>query len=75
VNNPGTGKISLIIALSMMTVYLSLGYLFLGTSMWIDRFPKPNRTYIGLVLVGWALFRGFMVWQRYKRMQNDDEEQ
>jgi hypothetical protein len=74
-NNPGIGKIGLIISSSMLVVYLGLGYLFIGTHMMIDRFPKPNRIYIGLVLVGWAVFRGFMVWQRYKRMQREDEDQ
>ncbi|CAN5789408.1 hypothetical protein BH11BAC7_BH11BAC7_01750 [soil metagenome] len=74
-NNPGTGKISLIIASMMLVVYLGLGYLFIATPMWTDRFPRPNRIYIGLVLVGWAIFRGFMVWQRYKRMKQDDENQ
>lgn len=58
----------------MLMVFLGLGYFFLGTNMMIDKFPKPNRTYIGLLLVGWALFRGFMVYQRYKRMQQQDDE-
>lgn len=74
-NNPGTGKISLIISLMMLMVFLGLGFLFLGTTTWIDRFPKPNRIYIGLLLIAWAIFRGIMVWQRYKRMKREDEDQ
>ncbi len=74
-NNPGTGKVSLIISASMLLVFLALGYLFLATPFLIDRFPKPNRIYIGLLLVGWAVFRGIMVWQRYKRMKREDEDQ
>jgi hypothetical protein len=74
-NNPGTGKISRIISLMMLMVFLGLGYFFLGTNMMIREFPRPNRTYIGLLLVGWAIFRGFMVWQRYKRTKQDDDGQ
>lgn len=59
----------------MLVVYLGLGYFFIGTDALLYKFPRPNRTYIGLVLVGWALFRGFMIWQRYKRMQREDEDQ
>lgn len=61
--------------MTMLVIYLGLGYFFLGTDLMIDKFPRPNRTYIGLVLVGWGLFRGFMIWQRYKRMKQDDEGQ
>jgi hypothetical protein len=73
-NNPGIGKIGRILSLMMLAVFLGLGYFFLGTNMMIKEFPRPNRTYIGLLLVAWAIFRGFMFWQRYKRM-NEDEDQ
>ncbi|CAN5313439.1 hypothetical protein BH09BAC5_BH09BAC5_00980 [soil metagenome] len=72
-NNPGNGKVSLIFSSTMLLVYLGLGYLFIGTSLYIDIWPKPSRTYIGLVLVGWAAFRGFMIWQKYKRLKDEDE--
>jgi hypothetical protein len=73
-NNPGSGKIGLIIASAMLPIYLGLGYLFIGTNAFIDKFPKPNRIYIGCIFLGWALFRGFMVWQRYKRMKDEENE-
>lgn len=58
----------------MLLVFLGLGYFFLGTDLKIEEFPRPNRTYIGWLLVGWAVFRGFMIWQRYKRMKQEEDE-
>ena len=72
-NNPGNGKISLIFSLTMLLAYFGLGYLFIATDFAINRWPKPNRIYIGLVITGWGIFRGYMIWQKYKRMKNEDE--
>jgi hypothetical protein len=58
----------------MLLIFLGLGFLFIATNIWIDRYPKPNRIYIGLVLVGWALFRGITIWLRFKRMKNEHED-
>jgi len=71
---PGQGKINLVVSLTMLLIFLGLGYLFIGTNIWIDRYPKPNRVYIGLVLVGWSIFRGITVWMKYKRMKNENED-
>ncbi|MBI3511652.1 MAG: hypothetical protein HY064_13405 [Bacteroidetes bacterium] len=74
-NNPGPGKITLLLSFSMVFIFLGLGYLFLATNVMPDRFPKPNRIYIGLVLVVWALFRGVTVWLKYKRELKDEEDE
>lgn len=57
----------------MLLAYFGLGYLFVGTDFAIGKWPKPNRIYIGLVIIGWGVFRAFMIWQKYKRMKNDNE--
>src|SRR4051812_47756440 len=73
--NPGQGKfVNLVLSLTMLLVFLGLGFLFLFTNTMIDRFPKPNRTYIGFVLVGWAVFRGISVWLRFKRIKDEQNE-
>jgi hypothetical protein len=75
--NPGPGKITFVISMSMVVIFLGLGFLFLLTDTWIDSYPRPMRTYIGGVLVGWAVFRGTTSWLKFlrsKREERDDHE-
>jgi hypothetical protein len=58
----------------MLILYLSLAYLFIATDFHIEDWPRPRRVYIGLVILGWGLFRATMVWMRYKRMKREDDE-
>lgn len=58
----------------MVPVYLGAGYLFIGTNLMIDRIPAPRRYYVGLVFVGWAIFRGITVYLRYKQMKREEQE-
>lgn len=62
------------LSLGMAVIFLGLGSLFLFTNTWIDKYPKPTRFYIGLVLAGWALFRGVSVWMRLRRMKEEERE-
>ncbi|MDQ3108452.1 MAG: hypothetical protein M3R17_01035 [Bacteroidota bacterium] len=73
-NKPGRGQISLIISSMMLVVYLSLAYLFLFTDFVIDKVPRPNRIYVGIVFIVWGAFRAITSWFRYKRMNQEDEE-
>lgn len=60
----------------MVIIFLSLGCLFVFTDVYIDKYPRPFRDYIGYVLGGWALFRGFSVWMKYRSAQrHEDDEQ
>ena len=72
--NPGPGKIPTLLSLGMVVIFLGLGFLFLFTNTWIDSYPKPSRTYIGLVLVGWSVFRGITVWMKLRRERLEEQE-
>jgi cytochrome c biogenesis protein CcdA len=73
-DNPGPGKITLVFSLSMALIFLGLGYFFIFTNIWIESYPRPSRTYIGLILCLWAVFRGISVWLKYKRMNEENED-
>jgi hypothetical protein len=74
-NNPGPGKITLLLSASMVIIFLSLGCLFVFTDVYIDEYPRPYRNYIGYVLGGWALFRGVSVFMKLRANQrNQDDE-
>lgn len=72
--NPGPGKIPALLSIGMAAIFLGLGFLFLFTNTWIDNYPKPSRTYIGMVLVGWSVFRGITVWMKLQRMKREERE-
>jgi hypothetical protein len=74
-NNPGHGKITLLVSASMVLIFLGLGCMFLFTDAWIENIPPPNRSYIGYVLIGWAVFRGLTVVMKYRRISRDEEDE
>lgn len=74
-SNPGQGKITLLLSASMVMIFLGLGCFFVFTDVWIDRYPRPFREYVGYVLGGWALFRGFSVWMKYRTIQKEENEE
>ncbi|MSP69894.1 MAG: hypothetical protein EXR20_06445 [Bacteroidetes bacterium] len=67
-------KISLGFSIIMICVFLGIAFLFLFTELLSDRYPKPNRTYIGLLLGAWACFRGASIWLRYKKIKSENED-
>ncbi|HLG02146.1 MAG TPA: hypothetical protein VI731_01035 [Bacteroidia bacterium] len=71
--NPGAGRINLVISFAMVIVFLSLGFVFLFSDIWIDRYQKPLRNYMGGVLVAWAVYRSITVWLRYKRIKREEK--
>lgn len=72
-SNPGQGKITLVLSASMVIIFLGLGCVFIFTDIWIQEYPRPFRNYIGYVLSGWALFRGFTVWVKYKNIRREED--
>gem|GEM_PF-1453105 len=73
-NNPGPGKITLVLSASMVIIFLGLGCLFLFTNVYIEEYPRPTRTYIGGVLAGWAAFRGITVWMKYRNLRREEQD-
>lgn len=76
-NNPGHGKLTLLLSATMVIVFLGLGCLLVFTEVELESIPRPNRTYMGYVLCGWALFRGISVVMKLRRIQQqqDDEQE
>lgn len=52
----------------MAAAFLCCGFLFLTTNFLIERVPPPNRTYLGIVMLFYAAFRGTRQYNVYKRM-------
>lgn len=73
-NNPGPGNITFVLTIAMVPVFLGLGCLFLFTDVWIEKVSSPNRIYVGLVLIGWGLFRGLTAYMRYKQTRREEED-
>jgi hypothetical protein len=73
-SNPGRSKVSILFSASMVIIFLGLGCFFIFTDVAIDTVPRPRREYVGYVLGGWALFRGVSVWMRFRRAQQEEQE-
>ncbi|MGL4596786.1 MAG: hypothetical protein ACRCYO_04625 [Bacteroidia bacterium] len=61
--------------LAMAALFLASGLLFLCTNMLMDRFPKPNRLWLGGVLILWAFFRAFTAYNAWQRMKLEEREE
>jgi hypothetical protein len=73
--NPDPGKITFILSFAMVVIFLFLGYVLIGTNFLADRLPpRPNRTYVGILLLVWAVFRAITVWMRYQKWKQENEE-
>lgn len=74
-NNPGHGKITLLLSASMVLIFLGLGCMFFFTDFYEDAVQGPMRKYVAFVLWGWGIFRGVSVVMKYRNLRRDDEEQ
>jgi len=61
------------LAAFMVIVFLGLGFVLFFTDVYLETIPRPNRYYVGAVLVIWSIFRGYFAWRRYKLSQQEDE--
>lgn len=57
----------------MVLVFLGLGCVFVFTDLWIEKYPRPTRNYIGYVLAGWGVFRAISVVMKYRNLKRDDD--
>jgi hypothetical protein len=60
---------------STALIFLGLGFLFLATDTWVEKYPRPTRIYIGLVLLAWAAFRMITVYLKFRRAKQEEDEQ
>jgi hypothetical protein len=73
-SNPNSGKTAAYLALAMSAVFFGSGCFFLLTDIWYDKYPRPVRTYVGLVLIGWAIFRGLSTWLRLRQIKKEEKD-
>ncbi len=73
--NPGLGKTRLVMNLAMAALFLASGLLFLCTNVLMDRFPKPNRLWLGGVLILWACFRAFTAYTTWQKIKHEEREE
>ncbi len=69
-----TGKALFWFGTAMAAAFLCCGFLFLCTDVLIDNFPEPKRTWLGILLLVYAGYRGARQYFRFKKMQREVEE-
>jgi uncharacterized membrane protein YidH (DUF202 family) len=57
----------------MVVAFLSLGFAFLLTDLFIETVPAPNRYYVGSVLILWSVLRAWLAWQKEKRLRQEED--
>lgn len=59
----------------MAAAFLCCGFLFLLSDALIENFPPPNRTWLGVLFIVYAGYRGARQYVLFKKLkQNQDEE-
>jgi hypothetical protein len=66
-------KIIFVFGLVIVVLILSMGIVLLSTHLFTDKIPYPNRTFVGIVFILYALFRGYRAKQQYGRMKREEE--
>lgn len=56
----------------MAAAFLCCGFLFLLSNFLIENVPPPNRTYMGIVFLLYAGFRGTRQYNVYKRIKRGE---
>ena len=65
-------KITFGFSLAVVCLILFLGVMMLISDVAIDRVPKPNRTYLGIVFILYSGYRGYRANKQFKQMQNEE---
>jgi len=58
----------------MATLFLGCGFVFLCSDFLIERLPKPNRTWFGIIFIVYGGFRAARQYNQFKKMQREDNE-
>jgi hypothetical protein len=64
----------IILALSVLIAgfILFMGVVLLATSLFMDRIQQPNRTYIGILFILYACYRGYRAKLQYDKMKLEE---
>jgi hypothetical protein len=73
-NNPVRGRVTIILSLAMAVLFVGLGCLLVFTTINIEDYPRPQRYWLGGILLLWAAFRGATVYLRWKKLKQHDED-
>ena len=72
-NNSVLGnKITLVFGAIVVALILVMGIGLLCTTILIEKIPKPNRTYLGLVFIFYASFRAYRIFKSFKDSKTND---
>ncbi len=63
-------KIVLIFGVLVAIFILFFGIVLLGTDLFIEKIPKPNRTFVGVIFILYAIFRGWRARQQFIKMRD-----
>ena len=58
----------------MAALFIGCGFVFLGTNFLIERLPKPDRIWLGVIFIVYGGFRGARQYNRYKKMKQEENE-
>jgi hypothetical protein len=64
----------LITGIIMAALFIGCGFVFLGTNFLIERLPKPDRIWLGVIFIAYGGFRGARQYNRYKKMNQEENE-
>jgi uncharacterized membrane protein YoaK (UPF0700 family) len=68
-------KVGWLFGLVMTIVFFACGIVFMFSDFMIENLPKPNRTYLALVFLAYAVIRAIRLYQQYKKFKtNEDRE-
>lgn len=64
----------LITGIIMAALFIGCGFVFLSTDFMIEKLPKPNRIWFGIIFIVYGGFRAVRQYNQYKKMQQEENE-
>ncbi|HTA60804.1 MAG TPA: hypothetical protein VK835_00030 [Bacteroidia bacterium] len=64
----------LITGIIMAALFIGCGFVFLCTDFLIERLPKPDRIWLSIIFIVYGGFRSVRQYNRYKKMQQEENE-
>ncbi|HKC68282.1 MAG TPA: hypothetical protein VKG26_08630 [Bacteroidia bacterium] len=58
----------------MAALFIGCGFVFLCTGFLIERLPKPDRIWFGIIFIAYGGFRAVRQYNQYKKMKQEENE-
>lgn len=55
----------------MAALFLGCGFVFLSTDFLLEKLPKPNRTWFGIIFIIYGGFRAARQYNQYKKTNDN----